>query len=202
METRTSRSLEQFCSSLDDAPNEAAETDPQPKQILDLASVNQGTIMYIAGAGHRLYSEDFLAQLDECFGGGDFYANQTKPELVTRFLDTALNFPEAHFDAALVWDSLQFLAPSLLETVMERLQCILKPGGHLLAIFHASEQPGPIPAYAFRIVDRRTLGIAVRGTRQPAQQFNNRSLERLFECFDSVKFFLTRDHLREIIVRR
>jgi hypothetical protein len=32
--------------------------------------------------------------------------------------------------------------------------------------------------------------------------FNNRSLEKLFGKFESVKFFLTRDNLREVIVRR
>jgi hypothetical protein len=32
--------------------------------------------------------------------------------------------------------------------------------------------------------------------------FNNRSLERLFEEFDSIKFFLTRDSIREVIVSR
>jgi hypothetical protein len=41
-----------------------------------------------------------------------------------------------------------------------------------------------------------------RGRRRPAQFFNNRSLERLFQDFQSVKFFLTRNHLREVIVRR
>jgi hypothetical protein len=41
-----------------------------------------------------------------------------------------------------------------------------------------------------------------RAQRRPAQVFNNRSLEKLFQDFQSVKFFLTRDRLREVIVRR
>jgi hypothetical protein len=32
--------------------------------------------------------------------------------------------------------------------------------------------------------------------------FNNRSLERLFSGFTSVKFFLTRDSIREVIAIR
>jgi hypothetical protein len=31
--------------------------------------------------------------------------------------------------------------------------------------------------------------------------FNNRNLEKLFGRFDSVKFFLTREQLREVIVK-
>ena len=113
-----------------------------------------------------------------------------------------LNFPEEHFDGILVWDTLQFLSAPLLETVMARLHGMLQPGGYMLAIFNAQEQAGPIPTYSFRITDNRTMGLAPRGQRAAAQFFNNRSLERLFEGFDSVKFFLTRDHLREVIVRR
>jgi hypothetical protein len=37
--------------------------------------------------------------------------------------------------------------------------------------------------------------------RRPAQLFNNRSLEKLFHRFESVKFFLTREQLREVIVK-
>ena len=38
--------------------------------------------------------------------------------------------------------------------------------------------------------------------RRPLQLFNNRGVEKLFQRFHSVKFFLARDHLREVIVRR
>lgn len=171
--------------------------------ILDLAGANQATVTFLTSYGHRLYSDDFLMQLDQCFGnGGDFYENQTNPLKVAQFLDTALNFPDEHFDGALVWDTLQFLASPLLETVMGRLRAVLRPGSCLLAIFHAEERAETIPTYSFRISDHRTLTLAQRGQRRPAQFFNNRGLERLFEDFQSVKFFLTRDHLREVIVRR
>jgi hypothetical protein len=35
--------------------------------------------------------------------------------------------------------------------------------------------------------------------RHPTRLYNNRGLEKLFGRFESVKFFLTRDRLREII---
>jgi lysyl-tRNA synthetase class 2 len=59
---------------------------------------------------------------------------------------------------------------------------------------------------AGRIQTMRRMGKAgffhllQRGER--LQIFNNRSLEKLFQDFQSVKFFLTRDRLREVIVRR
>jgi hypothetical protein len=44
--------------------------------------------------------------------------------------------------------------------------------------------------------------LAERGMRASGQVFNNRNLEKLFGRFESVKFFLTKDSLREVIVRR
>src|SRR5258708_35603525 len=103
--------------------------------ILDFAGASQATVSFITDYGHRLYSDDFIHQLDECFGRqGDFFENQSNPLLTARFLDMALDFDEASFDAALVWDSLQFLVSPLLQTVVGRLHRILRPGSSLLAL--------------------------------------------------------------------
>ena len=58
-----------------------------------------------------------------------------------------------------------------------------------------------VPHYAFRIQDVKTLQVSQHGSRRPAQLFNNRSLEKLFARSESVKFFLTKDRLREVVVR-
>ena len=170
--------------------------------ILDLAGASQATISFLTNYGHRLYSDDFVHQLDQCFGDGDFYENQANPLKSGKFLDTALNFPDAQFDGILVWDTLQFVNGPLLLTVVQKLHRMLRPGASLLAFFHTEERVDTIPTYAYRISDHRTIQLVSRGKRKPAQFFNNRSLEKLFQDFESVKFFLTRDHLREVIVRR
>ena len=193
MEIRNSHGLDQFCGSLGERPG---------LLILDMAGANQATVSFLTGYGHRLYSDDFLRQLDQAFGEADPYENQANPLIVERFLDSVLTFPEGHFDGALVWDTLQFLAPPLLETVVERLFRILRPGASLLAFFHAEERVDTIPTYSYRINDPHSVGLVDRGRRRPSQLFNNRSLEKLFREFHSVKFFLTRDHLREVIVKR
>jgi hypothetical protein len=167
-----------------------------------LAGASQATISFITNNGHRIYSDDFIRQLDQCFGDGDFYENQTNPLKVQNFLDSALTFPAESFDGVLVWDTLQFLVAPLLSTVVAHLHGVMRPGGYLLAFFNAEERTSTIPTYSYRISDHRTIALASRGQRPPAQFFNNRSLEKLFQDFESVKFFLTRDHLREIIVRR
>jgi hypothetical protein len=195
LETRQSHGLDQFCASLEERPG---------MSILDFAGASQATVSFITNYGHRLYSDDFVRQLDTVFGGagGDFFENQSNPLLVSDFFQLALNFEEQSFDGALVWDSLQFLTAPLLQTVVGKLHKILRPGASLLALFHTEERIETIPTFAYRIHDHRTIQMLSRSQRRPAQIFNNRSLEKLFQDFHSVKFFLTRDRLREVIVRR
>jgi hypothetical protein len=193
LETRSSSGLDQFSSVLMERPG---------LTLLDLAGVSQSTVAFITNHGHRIYSDDLLLQMDRSFGDGDFYENQSDPEKVAQFLATALDYPAQHFDGALVWDTLEFLSGPLLETVVKRLSHMLRPGSYMLALFHSEERAETIASYSYRISDRKTITLAPRGRRRPAQYFNNRSLEKLFQDFESVKFFLTRDHLREVIVRR
>jgi len=177
--------------------------------ILDFAGASQATVSFITNYGHRLYSDDFVRQLDQVFGASassfqneEFFENQANPLLVSDFLAAALKFEDESFDGALVWDSLQFLASPLLQTVVAKLHRILRPGASLLALFHTEERIENIPTFAYRIHDHKTIQMPSRALRKPAQIFNNRNLEKLFQDFQSVKFFLTRDRLREVIVRR
>jgi hypothetical protein len=170
--------------------------------LLDLSGASQANIGFITNLGHRLYSEDLLQTLEFAFGHGDFAANQCIPERQEAFFRQTLVFPENHFDGALIWDVLEFLAPPVLKIAVERLSLIVKPGSYLFAIFHAEEHAEAADCYSYRIADAATMLVTPRGIRRPAQFFNNRSVEKLFQAFESVKFFLTRDHLREVIVKR
>jgi hypothetical protein len=170
--------------------------------ILDFSGASQANISFITNLGHKLYAEDLLQTLDTAFGEGDFYHNQSSPERIERFLRHSLDFPENHFDGALVWDLLEYLSPPLLKATVDRLSGIVKPRSYLLAIFHAEERAELVSTYSYRIADAGTLLLSLRGMRKPAQLFNNRAVEKLFQSFESVKFFLTRDHLREVVVKR
>ena len=193
-QTRASHGLEQFFSSIQDEQN---------LSILDFAGASQANISFITALGHRIYSNDVVHAMEEAFGGaGDYSANQADPQRATAFLEETLAFADQSFDGALLWDTLQFLAPSLLEQTVEHLFRVLRPGASLLAFFHAEEKNNSAPLYSYRILSPKTMSLTPRGVVRPTHYFNNRSLERLFQKFQSVKFFLTRDHLREVIVRR
>jgi len=168
--------------------------------ILDLGGVSQANVNFITNLGHRLYSEDFLQILHETFGTDDT-TDQANPGRIEYFLRNALDYPEEHFDGILVWDVLEYLEPALLAATVDRLRKIVRPQSYLLAFFHADDKLDAVPVYAFRIQDVSTLQVTQHGRRRPTQLFNNRSLEKLFGRFESVKFFLTRERLREVIIK-
>jgi len=189
--TRPSRGLEEFFNYI---------RDQSGLTILDLGGATQQNVSFITNLGHRLYSEDFLQILNETFGE-DGAAEQSNAGRIDYFLRQSLDYPEGHFDGVLIWDALEYLAPALLTAVVERLHAIVRPKSYMLAFFHSDDKLEAAPYYTFRIQDLHTLQVAQQGTRRPAQLFNNRSLEKLFGKYESVKFFLTRERLREVIIK-
>lgn len=167
--------------------------------ILDFGAATQQNVSFITNLGHRLYSENFLQLLKESFGADA--ADQSNPGRIEHFLKQALDYQEGQFDGVLIWDVLEYLSPALLAAVVERLHKIVKPQSYMLAFFHSDDKQEAVPYYTFRIQDLNTLQVDQHGARQPVQLFNNRSLEKLFSRFGSVKFFLTRERLREVIVK-
>ncbi|MGA2113502.1 MAG: class I SAM-dependent methyltransferase [Bryobacteraceae bacterium] len=188
---RTSRGLEEFFHHI---------REQSGLTILDLGGASQENVSFITNLGHRLYSEDFLHILEEAFGL-DNNVDQSNPGRIEYFLQQALDYPEGHFDGVLIWDSLEYLTPPLLVAVTDRLRKIVRPEGYMLAFFHSDDKQQAVPLYTFRIQSVNTLELVRQGMHRPPQLFNNRNLEKLFGRFDSVKFFLTREQLREVIVK-
>jgi len=206
--TRRSSSLAQLIKELD-----SEET----LCVLDLGSTSPANIRYCTERGHKIYSDDLLV-------------SSTDPTLITkdetgktvldskRFLEENLVFPAAQFDIVLCWNLPDYLDESLVKPVVGRLWSLLKPGGSLLAFFHTQEAGPDAPCYRYHILGLDTLEMQLidpRGdTKKGAHRspgtnnfrlqrvFNNRNIENLFRDFASIKFFLARDNVREVLVVR
>jgi hypothetical protein len=188
---RASRGLEEFFTHIRDTTG---------LTILDLGGANQQNVSFITGLGHRLYSESFLQILNDTFGLEDT-ADQSNPGRIEYFLKQTLDYEDGHFDGVLLWDVLEYLNPAMLNAVIERLHRVVRRKSYMLAFFHSDDKLEAVPYYTFRIQDLKTLEITQTGLRHPAQLHNNRTIEKLFVRSESVKFFLTREQLREVIVK-
>jgi SAM-dependent methyltransferase len=188
--------------------------------VLDLGSTSPNNIRFFTGHGHRIYSEDLLtASTDPEL--------LTKDEQGTAILDSRkfladnLVYPAARFDFVLCWNLPDYLDESLVKPVVGRLWSVLKPGGMLLAFFHTRDAGPDSPCHRFHIVGADTLEMqkivlrkeearraspgartAVTDSFQLQRVFNNRHIENLFHDFASIKFFLARDNIREVLVVR
>jgi hypothetical protein len=168
-------------------------------QILDLGGISQANVDYVTGFGHRLYAEDILRAYDHCMGEGT--ANESPAEQLERFLDETFNFPDQTVDGALVWDTLQFLPPPAAAAAGERLYRVLAPDALLLACFHPDLGRRDCPR-SFRILDGRHVQLLPRGAPRAMQPFSTRAIEKFFQNYRTVKFFMTRESFQEVIIRR
>jgi SAM-dependent methyltransferase len=190
--------------------------------VLDLGSTSATNIRHFTERGHRIYSEDLLTASTEP-------ELLTKDENGVAALDSRkfladnLVYPAAHFDVVLCWNLPDYLDESLVKPVVGRLWSVLKPGGMLLAFFHTRDAGPDSPCHRFHIIGGDTLEMKRIVLRQEARRpptgtahgvtstsdgfqlqrvFNNRHIENLFRDFASIKFFLARDNIREVLVVR
>lgn len=192
----------------------------EPLCVLDIGYTSASNIRYLTERGHKVYSEDLLeAATDPELGTTD---EQGNPSLDgKRFLTENLAYPNAQFDVVLCWNLADYLDESLVKPVVGRLWSMLKPGGILLAFFHTREAGPDAPCYRYHMVNADTLEMQAVEPRRHVRKgptgakhtavgsgfrlqrvFNNRHVETLFRDFSSIKFFLTRDNIREVLVVR
>jgi len=188
--------------------------------VLDLGSTSPTNIRHFTERGHRIYSEDLLtASTDPELLTKDEQGNAVLDS--RKFLADNLVYPAAQFDVIFCWNLPDYLDESLVKPVVGRLWSVLKPGGMLLAFFHTRDAGPDSPCHRFHIVGGDTLEMQKVVLRREARRgptgavhtavtdgfqlqrvFNNRHIENLFRDFASIKFFLARDNIREVLVVR
>ncbi|MGJ5818036.1 hypothetical protein [Paludibaculum fermentans] len=171
-------------------------------QILDLGGLNQANLDFVTGLGHRLYAEDIVKACDAFFSKQEFATKHFDSHRIAQFIDETFDFPDQSSDGALVWDVLQFLPNPIAQAVLDRLYRILAPDSFLLAFFHPESGGPAAKPHSCRIIDARHLMFMPRESARTIELYTTRSIERFFHQFASVKFFLTRENLQEVIVKR
>ena len=169
-------------------------------EVLDLGGLNESNVEFLSRKGYRIHAIDLLPVFDRMKAG--LPDRRFDAAAARRFVDEYLRFRPSQFDAIFAWNTLEHLDADLLAATIRRLGEILKPGGGLLTIFHTQSRGETVSVYKYLIAGSDALRLQTRQSRALQQSFNNRSLEKLFTDYHYVKFFLTRDSLREVIAVR
>lgn len=196
--SRVSNGLKEFLWNLDGLGRGA---------LLDLGPAWQTTLSFFIERGFRVTSDDLLRGWCEFLGEEDARlrnANATGEPLdmtpggrAARFLESNLQYAEESFDAVLLWDVLDYLEPVLGKRIVATLTDNLRPGGVVFAMFHSRKPEG---FQRYRVADSMTLQILPTKVICPAQKiYQNREIQDLFIRYRTVKSFVSRDQLREVL---
>ena len=181
--------------------------------VLDMGATSATNIRFLTGKGHKNYSEDLLrSSLDPALRAQDSEGKSVVDS--KKFLEENLVYPNNQFDVVLCWNLPDYMEESLVKPTIDRLWSVMKPGGLLLAFFHTRDAGPDSTCYRYHVTGSDMLemqevkfappGRPASEKQSPRLQrvFNNRHIENLFRDFASIKFFLARDSIREVLVVR
>ena len=175
--------------------------------LLDLGAAWQTTLSFFIERGFRVTSDDLLrawadflaqeeARLKNARATGDAL-DMTSEARAERFMNANLRYSEGSFDAVLLWDVLDYLEPAAAKRVVASVTDCLRPGGVVFAMFH-SRKPEAFQRY--RVADSMHLQVLPAAVICPAQKiYQNREIQDLFIRYRTMKSFVGRDQLREVL---
>lgn len=172
-----------------------------PMQVVDFGGLNQQNLDFVTGSGHRLYAENLVLGYENFFSNDERSRGEATPERMELFLRDALPFNDHAIGAVLAWDRLQFLFPAAAAALVTRLKRLMAPGAMLLALFHPEQLSSAAPL-SCRAGEDGAISAVSKPPARPVEPFNARAIEKLFSDFASVKFYMTRDSLQEVLIRR
>jgi hypothetical protein len=176
--------------------------------LLDLGSAWQTTLSFFIERGFRVSSEDLLrawkdflaieeGKLRDVAKASDPSIDMTPTGRAERFLQSNLEYPQASFDAVLMWDLLDYLEPAMATRTVVRVTDLLRQGGVIFAMFHSKKPDG---FQRYRVADSNNLQVISAPVLCSAQRvYQNREIQDLFGRYRTMKSFVGRDQLRETL---
>ncbi len=175
-------------------------------RVLDFGTTSPSNINFLTSRGHSVYMANIVQDATrpewvKTVPVGD--AKDAEPAFdVDGFISANLDFSGRDFDVILLWDTANFLPPEMVPALFARLRQVLRPDGLVLAFFHGRLE-GPETAFArFQLGDADELVALDSGTFPVRKVYQTRQVETFFEGYSSMRFFLGKDNVREVIAVR
>jgi SAM-dependent methyltransferase len=175
-------------------------------RVLDFGTTSPANINYLTSRGHSVYMANIVqdATRPEWLKPVQLFdPKNTEPEFdIDRFIAANLDFSGRDFDVILLWDTANYLPPEMVPALFVRLRKVLRPDGMLLAFFH-SRLTGPETTFSrFQLADADELLVLDSGSFPVRKIYQTRQVEKFLEGFSSIRFFLGKDNVREVIAVR
>jgi SAM-dependent methyltransferase len=169
--------------------------------ILDIGPTSSTNINYITSLGHSIYMANLVeeASKPEWLLPGE--GGEPPRFDVSRFVEGNLSFSGRSFDVVILWDTADYLPEDLLAPVFSRIHEVLKPGGLMLAFFHAASG-SENHFHRYHLTDSDVVEMQRAGDYPLLNVYSNRKIENMLGAFSNYRFFLAKDSLREVIITR
>ena len=172
----------------------------ESQKILDIGPTSSININYITKLGHSVFMADLVQEAAR--PEWVIEVDGEKKFDVDRFIDENLEFAGRTFDVVLFWDTADYMPEVLLAPVLAKIHAAMRPGGLMLAFFHAKKEGNDVSFSRYHLTAGENVEVQAAGRYPLLQIFNNRQIENLLNAFAGYRFFLAKDNLREVIVTR
>jgi hypothetical protein len=171
-------------------------------RVLDFGATSSHNINYLTSMGHSVYMANVVQDAARPEWRRPLEEGAATQFDVAGFVEANLNFSGRDFDVVLVWDTADYLPPELVPALFERLHEVLRPSGRLLAFFHGTAPSPQTPFARYQLTDSDQLLLLASGTFPFQHSYQTRQVEKFLQGYASVRFFLGKDNIREVIAVR
>jgi SAM-dependent methyltransferase len=123
--------------------------------------------------------------------------------IAPRDLPRAFAYPDESFDAIVAWDIFNFYDATAIRDLAAEVRRVLRPGGLLLAYFHARRLDRPDHPRRYRILDDTRVAFdAATDVPLARHVYQNRDIEKLFAGMTIVELYFLKNSMREILMEK
>ncbi len=171
-------------------------------RILDIGPTSSTNINFLTTLGHGVYMADLVSEAMRGVWTRAAEADGEPQFDIDGFLDQNLEFSGREFDVVLLWTTLDYIPEALVSPVIQRFRSSMRPGGRILALFHTRPTGGQTAFCRYHIADSETIEMQ-EATNYPVQRvYTNRTIEKIFQSYANMKFYLAQDNLYEVLITR
>lgn len=171
-------------------------------RVLDFGATSSHNINYLTGMGHSVYMANLVADAARPEWRRPLAEGEAPQFDVQEFVDQNLNFSGRDFDVVLVWDTADYLPPEVVPALFQKLHDVLRADGRLLAFFHGAKPDPTMPFARYQLTESDELVLLASGEFPVLQTYQTRQIEKFLAGYASVRFFLGKDNVREVIAIR